>query len=163
VAVQTDRFLAFLLVALAAWLLFHVAVSLVIAAGFEDSRTEIAVPLEQVARIRLLSPERRLPPSARNVRLVYRSFLDQVLFFRLEAPLGEARAWAAATAPEARLTNGPIQSPYEGADWWMPDPLPAEAEGGEDRRSDGHSRSAVELVLIPQGDRAIVWGLAFSD
>jgi hypothetical protein len=131
---------------------------------FERGGMEMAVPQHQAKYIQLFTPERRLPGSARNVRVFYSRFLDAVLFVRFDAPLGEARAWTLrVTGAAPARTNLPSSGGPEGLDWWVPEPLPPGAEGARGEEPVGVPYGPVRVILLPDGNRATVWAASYSE
>ena len=120
---------------------------------------EMVVPQNEVASIELLAPDRKLPPSARNVRLHVRHFQDTQLRVRFDADADEARAFAEKLLGRPLARNGSKLTLESGpkVDWWISKEQLARAEYGEDMVADGNDTPAIAIALLQNGKSATVW------
>jgi hypothetical protein len=118
----------------------------------------------EVAAFELLTPTRRLPSSARDVRVHVRSGgPDTSLKVRFEATLADARQFAESLIGHP-LVTGEDRWRLGGVrlDWW-PETFPAGAESGRDGREGCDFRNPpVEIMLVPRDATATVWLHTFS-
>ena len=130
----------------------------------EGPTPQRAVPPSEVAKVDLLDPRRRLPPSARNVRVASKSFLDTLVWVRFDAPAGEARAFAETMIgqPLTRDAFVNMRAPDD-LDWWIKEKALERAERGEDIAHDGDHLPPSSVALIENGESATVWLLTFSN
>lgn len=125
---------------------------------------EVVIPQSQVASFELLIPSRKLPPSARNVRVFVRHFQDTSLWVRFDANAVEAREFAEKIlgAPLTRDTSVLDLERGPKVDWWISEDRLAQAERGEDMIADGNDSPPVAIALLYNGDTATVWLHTFT-
>ena len=136
----------------AAWL---IALPILLAGCHPSGMASDMASQEEVGRIELLSPTRRLPPSAVNVRLDMRHARDSSLRLRFDAPLGQAMAFAEELVGAFGTGDGSVP-PQPDLDWW-PKTVPEAAKLAQGRAIDGKGQAQVEIILLPRGNRATVW------
>ncbi len=124
---------------------------------------DVVIPQSEVGKVELLVPGRRLPPSARNVRVERKDFQDTSLRVRFEANTAEARAFAEKIIGR-RLAKGgyAYMATRSGPDWWISEEQLQRAELGEDRTVDGDGMPAVGIAMLPSGETATVWIYTFT-
>jgi hypothetical protein len=106
-------------------------------------------------RVAILDSGIVVPPSATNIRVYEASFLDAVQLIRFDAPLAEAREFAR-TLLKGNIAPRQIERSFfyasSSRDWWIRD-APPEFEGG---RWEASGRR-IQLLLVPQGEKATIW------
>jgi len=140
----------------------------------QNSDPALPVPRENIQRIELIASHVRLPSSATNVHFAMRCGIDCTQFVRFDAPIADARAFAASLLFEHPLARG--QDPWVRSSWtqmhrtvppdilelnWWPSRFPEEIEGGDNGLSSSRG-GLVSLVLLPRGGRATVWLSPFN-
>jgi hypothetical protein len=141
----------------------------------QNSDPALPVPHENIQRIELISSDVRLPSSATNVHFAMRCGIDCTQFIRFDAPIADARAFAASLLFEHPLAAG--QNPWVRSSWthmhrqvppddilglhWWPVGFPSEVEGG-DNGLYAPRGGLVSLVLLPRGVQATVWLSPFN-
>jgi hypothetical protein len=122
-------------------------------AGVDQDPRGAPVAQDQVRNIRVLGLETGLPPSATQVWLLERHWLDSIQMLRFDASLADARAFTSSVlGRETVAGENPHLHVFKGYPWWLHN-YPKGAEGGS-RNEPGHT---VDLVLVPKGERATVW------
>jgi hypothetical protein len=132
--------------------------------GLSYDPGETTVPQNEVARIELLVPERRLPRTARNVHLRYVRFQDDLMHVRFDADAAEARTFAREMLgrPLGRSASASISHSLD-LDWWITAEQLRLAEVGEDTLANGDGLPRSKIALIAAGDTARVWLITFAD
>lgn len=112
------------------------------------------IPPDQIAAVRLLESDIRLPPSASEVWVYESRFQDADQLLRFDSSLDDARSFSRAVLERPAMPGEDPHFTYlgQGRDWWIRE-YPAGAEGGVVNRPGAHRK----LVLVPMGGRARIW------
>jgi len=105
--------------------------------------------------IALLTPHRRLPKSATNIAIRERQWLESYLQVRFDAPIADARSFAAEMLKGKSASCSWRPSTLEG---W-PEKLPSGASCGQDdeyRHEKSDILPPISVAIIPKGSRATV-------
>lgn len=131
----------------------------------------LAIPTSDVAKITMVYSGRKLPPSATNVYYHEICGIDCQQWFRFDAPVAEARAFADSLRL-APLTNAKTPqdnqflSPPKSLPWW-PARFPGGIEIGTNdindaNYADGAKGKPMTIIIQPGSRHARVWIYAFS-
>lgn len=121
--------------------------------------TDQDIAAKDIGQLELLASDRRLPPSARRVRIYFRQFQDPSLYVRFDAPLADARKFVETQTGkelELRCDRSVIIDPP--ADWWLQS-CPANSESASSYRSE--DPPARHYLIVPEGEMATVWLFTF--
>jgi hypothetical protein len=121
-----------------------------------STNEEIIVPQNKVSSIELLVPGRKLPLSAKNVRVFEKHFQDTILYVRFDANAEEARAFAEQLVGQPLTRNSYANMRGPDVDWWISEDLVPQTERGEDTTVDGDGLPAVAVAMRENGRTATV-------